>query len=111
MPVIQRQETVAANATVQNTVAGSAYEFARTAQAVTLGITQAATGLFATIQSGPDIVAEEFEPYILTTYPVVPDQMFYNDIMAMGDRLVVRVRNSTGAGIIVRTLAQITELR
>jgi len=111
MPVIQRSETVAANATVQNTVAGSAYEFARTPQAVSLGVTQAATGLFCTLQSGPDIIAEEFEPYIATTYPIIPDQMFYNDVMNVGDRLVVRVRNSTGAGIVVRTLAQITELR
>jgi len=111
MPVIQRSESIAANATVQNTVAGSAYEFARTPQAVSLGLTQAATGLFATIQSGPDIVAEEFEPYIATTYPIIPDQMFYNDVMSMGDRLVVRVRNSTAGAIIARTLAQITELR
>lgn len=111
MPVIQRAEIVAAGATVQNTIAGSAYEFARTPQAVSLGLTQAATGMFATIQSGPDIVAEEFEPAILTRFPIIPDEMYYNDIMAMGDRLVVRVRNPTGAGIIARTLAQITELR
>ena len=111
MPVIQRSESVAAGATVQNTVAGSAYEFARTAQAVSLGVTQAATGMFCTVQSGPDIVAEEFEPYIATTYPIIPDQMFYNDVMSIGDRLVIRVRNPTGGAIIVRTLAQITELR
>ena len=111
MPVITRTETIAANSTVQNTVAGSAYEFARTPQAASMGITQAATGCFATIQAGPDIVAEEFEPPILTRYAIIPDEMYYNDIMAIGDRLVIRVRNSTGAGIIVRTMVQITELR
>ena len=67
--------------------------------------------MFCTVQSGPDIVAEEFEPYIATTYPIIPDQMFYNDVMSIGDRLVIRVRNPTGGAIIVRTLAQITELR
>jgi hypothetical protein len=111
MPVITRQENVAAGAIVQNTVAGSAYEFARTTQAVSLGVAQAATGMFCTIQSGPDIVAEEFEPPILTRYPIIPDEMYFNDIMAQGDRLVVRVRNPTAGAIIVRTMAQITEMR
>lgn len=111
MPVITRTESVAANATVQNTIAGSAYEFARTPQAVSIGVTQSATGLFCTIQAGPDIVAEEFEPPILTRYAIIPDEMYYNDIMSLGDRLVIRVRNSTAGALTVRTMVQITELR
>jgi len=110
MPVIQRSESVAANATVQNTVAGSAYEFARQRQVVSVGITQSATGLFVTIQSGADIVAEEFEPFILTTPPIIPDHMYYNDVMEVGDRLVLRVRNSTAGALTIRTLVQITNL-
>jgi hypothetical protein len=111
MPVITRSDSVAAGAVVQNTVAGSAYEFARTPQAASMGVTQAATGMFCTIQSGPDIVAEEFEPPILTRYAIIPDEMYYNDIMGVGDRLVIRVRNPTAGAIIVRTMVQITELR
>lgn len=111
MPVITRTESVAAGAIVQNTVAGSAYEFARTPQAVSLGVAQSATGMFCTIQSGPDIIAEEFEPPILTRYPIIPDEMYYNDVMSIGDRLVIRVRNPTGGALTVRTMAQITELR
>lgn len=108
MPVIQRSETVATTATVQNTIAGSAYEFARSRQVVSIGVAQAATGMFATIQSGPDIVAEEFEPAILTRFPIIPDEMYYNDVMDVGDRLVIRVRNPTGGGIIIRTIVQIS---
>jgi hypothetical protein len=111
MPVIQRTETCPASGAISNTVNGSVYEFARTPQAVTLGVTQAATGLFCTINSGPDTVAEEFEPAILTRYAIVPDEMYYNDIMSLGDRLVVRIRNSTAGAIIVRTLAQLVEIR
>lgn len=110
MPVIQRAETVAAGATVQNTIAGSAYEFARARSVVSVGVTQAATGMFVAIQSGSDIVAEEFEPFILTTPPIIPDHMYYNDVMEVGDRLVIRVRNPTGGGIIVRTLVQISQI-
>lgn len=110
MPVMQRAEIVAANATVQNTVAGSAYEFARSRQVVSIGITQSATGLFVAIQSGSDIVAEEFEPFILTTPPIIPDHMYYNDVMEIGDRLVLRVRNSTAGALTVRTLVQISQI-
>ena len=110
MPVMQRAESVGANATVQNTVAGSAYEFARSRQVVSIGITQSATGLFVAIQSGSDIVAEEFEPFILTTPPIIPDHMYYNDVMEIGDRLVLRVRNSTAGALTVRTMVQISQI-
>lgn len=111
MPVVQRTESVGAGAIVQNTIAGSAYEFARTPQAVSIGLAQSASGMFATIQSGPDIIAEEFEPVVLTRYPIIPDEMYYNDVMSLGDRLVIRVRNPTAGAITIRTLVQITELR
>lgn len=110
MPVIQRAESVAAGATVQNTIAGSAYEFARARSIVSVGVTQAATGMFVAIQSGSDIVAEEFEPFILGTPPIIPDHMYYNDVMEIGDRLVIRVRNPTASPIIVRTLVQISNI-
>lgn len=110
MPVIQRAESVAAGATVQNTIAGSAYEFARNRSVISVGVTQSATGMFVAIQSGSDIVAEEFEPFILTTPPIIPDHMYYNDVMEMGDRLVIRVRNPTGGALTIRTLVQISQL-
>lgn len=110
MPVIQRAESVGVGATVQNTIAGSAYEFARSRQVVSIGVTQAATGMFVAIQSGSDIVSEEFEPFILGTPPIIPDHMYYNDVMEIGDRLVIRVRNPTAGAIIVRTLVQISQI-
>lgn len=110
MPVIQRSESVAAGATTQNTISGSAYEFARSRQVVSVGVTQSATGMFVAIQSGSDIVAEEFEPFILTTPPIIPDHMYYNDVMEIGDRLVIRVRNPTAGALTVRTLVQISQL-
>lgn len=110
MPVIQRTTTVPANDQVRNTVAESAFEIAFRRWLVSVGITAAATGCFVNIQSGPDIVAEEFEPVILTRFPIIPDEMYYTDVMEVGDRLRISVRNSTGAGIIVRTLVQISQI-
>ena len=73
-------------------------------------MTAAATGTQVTIQSGADVILEESPTYIATQYPIVPDQMFYNDIMEVFDRLRVQIRNTTGAGIISRGLALLTPL-
>lgn len=104
MPAIQPEVTVAANSTNANLVSGSAFEFARVRQLVSIGLTAAATGCFATITSGADVILEESAVYIKTQFPIIPDEMFYNDVMEAGDRLVIRVRNTTGAGIVVRAI-------
>jgi hypothetical protein len=110
MPVVMKQVSVPLNGTVDNILAGSAFEFARTNALVSMGVSAAATGTFVTFNSGADVVAEEFEPPILTRYPLIPDEMYFSDVAAAGDRLVIRVRNTTGAAIIVRVVAQVTPL-
>ena len=110
MPVIQVNTSVAAGAVNSNIVAGSAFEFARTRQLVSIGIAQAATGMFATIQAGSDVIAEEFAPTIKTTYPIIPDEMYYTDVMEPGDRLVIRVRNPSAAAIQLFAIVQVSPL-
>lgn len=110
MPVIMKQVSVPLNGTVDNILAGSAFEFARSNALVSMGVSAAATGTFVTFNSGADVVAEEFEPAILTRYPIIPDEMYFSDVAAAGDRLVIRVRNTTGAAIIVRVVCQVTPL-
>ena len=110
MPVIQKEVSIAAGAVNDNLLTGSAFEFLRQNSLVSIGLSQAATGMFATIQSGSDIVAEEFSPAILTRYPIIPDEMYYSDVGAAGDRLVIRVRNPTGGAIIARAIVQVTPL-
>lgn len=110
MPVIMKETAVAAGAVNENVLAGSAFEFARSNSLVSIGINQSATGGFATIQSGADIVAEEFSPPIATVYPKIPDEMYFSDVAAAGDRLVVRYRNPTGGALTLRTVCQVTPL-
>jgi len=110
MPVIQRETSIPANSVNENVLSGSAFEFARTNSLVSIGVSQAATGCTVTINSGADVIAEEFSPVILTRFPVIPDEMYYSDVAAQGDRLVVRVRNTTGAAIIVRTICQVSPI-
>lgn len=110
MPVIMRETSVAAGAVNENLLAGSAFEFARQNSLVSIGISQSATGGFATINAGADVVAEEFSPPIATVYPIIPDDMYFSDVAAAGDRLVIRYRNPTAGALIVRVVAQVTPL-
>jgi hypothetical protein len=106
MPMILIESSVAAGAVNSNIVSGSAFEFARTRQLMSCGVVQSATGGFTTITSGPDIIAEEFSVPILTTYPIIPDNMYFTDWMEQGDRLVIRYRNPTAGALTVRALVQ-----
>ena len=94
----------AANSVNPNLLTGSAFEFARSRQVVSIGVTAAATGVFIFISSGADLILEESAAYIKTQFPIIPDEMFYNDVQEAGDRLVIRARNSTGAGIVTRAI-------
>lgn len=110
MPTIQREVSVGIGAVNDNVFSGSVYEFANRNRVASIGITAAATGTFATLQSGADVVAEEFAPVVATRFPIIPDEFYYNDIQAIGDRLVLRVRNPTAGAVIHRALANLTDL-
>lgn len=109
MPTIQREVSVAAGAVNDNLLSGSAFEFLRRPSMVSIAVVASATGGFATIQSGADIVAEEFPPLVKTSMPTIPDDFAFSDYGAPGDRLVVRARNPTGGALTFRVIAQITE--
>jgi len=110
MPAIQIETSVAAGAVNSNLVAGSAFEYSRGRNLLSLGVTAATTGTFITIQSGADVLLEESAPFVLAGFPLNPDQMYYNDVMDPFDRLRIVARNPTGAAIIHRCLALLTPL-
>ena len=110
MPVIQKTETVATTVTLENALAGSAFEFARTNQLVSIGVVSDVAGTFATITNGSDILLEESEVAVKSTYPVIPDEMYYNDVATQGDRLVIRLRNPTGGNAVFKVVVQITPI-
>ncbi len=111
MPMIVIEASVAAGAVNNNIYSGSAFEFSRGRNIVSLGIVQSVTGMFCTLQAGADIIAEEFMLPIKTTYPIIPDEMYFTDVMENGDRLVGRVRNPTAGAIVVRSVAQMSAIR
>lgn len=108
MPAIQIETSIAAGGNSTNLFAGSAFEYSRGRNLLSLGVVASATGTFITINSGADVILEESPPFVSTTFPVVPDQMFYNDVMEMFDRLRVAVRNPTGGAVTLRAIALLT---
>lgn len=110
MPVIQKEISIAANAVNDNILSGSSFEFLRSNSVVSIGMVGSATGLVANIQSGADIVLEESPLAVSTVMPTVPDDFYYNDVGVAGDRLVVRVRNTTAGALTVRAIVQVTSL-
>jgi hypothetical protein len=110
MSVIMRETSVAANATVDNFINGSAFEIAVRPVMVSIGMTQSATGLVLTITSGSDLILEEAPIPIKTTYPIIPDEFFFSDVMLPGERLVLRVRNTTAGALTGRVIVQVTPL-
>jgi len=110
VPVIIKEIAVGANSQVDNIFSGSAFEFARGPQLVTLGLTQSATGLQAQFTSGADIVVEESPPPVKSTMPVIPDDFYASDVAAPGDRYVCRVRNTTAGALTIRAVLQIQDV-
>jgi len=110
MPVMQVEVSVAATSSNSNIFAGSAFEYARGRTAMSCGVVAAATGTFVTLQAGADIILEESAPMVLTTMPIVPDHMYYNDILEPFDRVRLSVRNPTGGAVIHRAIALLTPI-
>jgi hypothetical protein len=123
MPVIVNAVSVAAGAVNNNLVSGSAFEFARVQSIYSIGIFASNQGAFVTLQGGSDIIAEEFPCPVsgiaannpsgaaMTTtsqFPVIPDSMYFTDVLNPGDRLVMRFRNPTAAAITASFIVQIT---
>jgi hypothetical protein len=109
-PVITNSQSIAAAGSVANLIAGSAFEFARTPELIQIGITVSATGVFCTITNGSDLVAEEFTPYVSASLPIIPDQMYFSDYAAIGDRLVIKARNPTGGAVTFNSVVQISNV-
>jgi hypothetical protein len=99
MPTIQSSVSVAGNATNENILTGSQYEFLPYNAHVEFGLVGSATGLVADVYSGSDTVAESFGLSAANHTPVYPDDFTLNDVAAGGERLKVRVRNTTGGAL------------
>lgn len=103
MPIIKNGVAIAAGATNNNVLSGSAFEFVKDVSKVSIGLLASATGLLASVSSGSDILLEDGSLVdvvrIANQGPVFPDDFILQDIAMPMDRLKISVRNPTGGSI------------
>lgn len=108
--IINQRTVMTANGT-SLPLQGSIYEFISAPSLVEFGFGADATGVLVTINAGPDTVAEENPVTVKTinVVPVYPDD-FFSDQCLPGDRLVIKLRDTSGVARTVMTQVRITPL-
>lgn len=113
MPVITNQQSVASGATVENLVAGSFLEYLPRPANLEIGVV-ALSGALGDVRmdvtSGADLLAENAAVRVNAAGVNLTDDLYLEDIAAAGERLKIRVRNTSGGAIIVQHFVRVTYL-
>lgn len=99
MSIMTDTQSILANATVQNVIAGKTHEFITEPSVVTIGATGSAAGLFATLIVGDELVIDDQAIPPTNRFPVMPDDILAQAGGLPGDRIVCKIRNSTGGAL------------
>jgi hypothetical protein len=99
MAIMTDTQSVLANAVVQNALAGKSQEFVKEPSVVSFSMTGSAIGLFATCIVGEEVVMEDQAIPLTNRFPIVPDDSVCQAGGFPGDRIIVKLRNSTGGAL------------
>lgn len=102
--------SVGANATVDNILAGKIYEFAAQNSIASLLATASAAGLRVSFIIGNEVQIDDQEISSANRFPLTPDDFLTRGGALKGDRLVVRLRNTTAAAINAFTRLEVEAL-
>jgi len=96
MPFHQKTTSIAAASTNDNLLTGTNYLYMPYHARVDFGLNGDANGtdLVVDVNSGSDIVAEQFTPNVLDRMPIFPDDYVFSDVVGAGEMLRIRVRNT-----------------
>lgn len=99
MPTIQGSVSVAASSVNENVLAGSQFEFLPYDAALQFGIVGDANAadLRVDVYSGQDVLMESAQPSAQNRIPVYPDDYNLDDGAAAGERIKIRVRNTSSS--------------
>lgn len=100
MPLIQGTTSVAASSVNDNVLSGSQYEYLPFDAQVEFGLVGDANGadLRVDVYSGSDVLLENAPMSAQARIPLYPDDYNLVDVAAAGERLKIRVRNTSAAG-------------
>lgn len=100
-----------------NVLAGTQYEFLPPGlyprgALVEFGTLTDATGVLRTVQTGADVVEEESPMNIgtLNIQPTYPDHFTLNDLVGPGEKINVKVRDTSGVQRVIQTVVRFTAL-
>lgn len=113
MPVMTDQNrSVAANTTVDNVLAGKLDEFLRVNASLQLSIVAQAVGLRASLVVGGEVALDDQEVNARAgaTAIILPDDFLVTAAGYAGDRLILRLRNTTAGAIIVNSRLEVTPI-
>jgi len=99
--------SVAADSVVANAMAGKTQEFLTGISLLELAIVAAAAGMFCTFLVGNATFVEDQEFSSADRFPIFPDDVLENAAGIGGDRIVLKLRNSTAGAIINRSQIRI----
>lgn len=104
MPIIQGSTSVALSSVNDNVLAGSQFEFLPFNAMLEFGLNGDANGgdLRVDVYSGSDVLMENAPMNVRAVIPTYPDDFLLNDVAGAGQRIKVRVRNTSAAA--ARTL-------
>jgi hypothetical protein len=97
--MIQSSASVALSAVNDNVLSGSQFEFLPFNALLEFGLNGDANGgdLRIDIFSGQDVVVEQLTPSVQNRVPIYPDDYVGSDVAAAGERIKIRVRNTSAA--------------
>lgn len=99
--------SVAANSSTGNVLDGKPEVYLSRNSALSFYVVAAAVGIFATILVGDSVVVDDQEVSGINRFPIRPDDLYARSGGAQGDLVYVRLRNSTGAAILVNTVVDV----
>lgn len=102
MPLLQRTDSIAANAFNSNVWTGTQFEFSPYDALLELAVLGSATGLQFTFATGADVLAIDQAVSVViaaNTYAVYPDGYTVNDVVGLGQRIVEAIRNTTAGAL------------
>lgn len=111
MPVMTDSQSVAANSTVANVLAGKPFEFLAVPSLVKCYMTGSATGLNATLLIGGVSVLQDQLISAANRFPIIPDDLLVESPAPAGSRLLLSVRNTTAGALTVISRVEVIPLR
>jgi hypothetical protein len=100
--MLQRTDSIAANAFNANVWTGTQFEFAPYHALLEAAALGSATGLSMTFATGADVLVidQALSPVrAANQYGIYPDDYVFQDIVAAGERIIEAIRNTTAGAL------------